>query len=150
MGYILRNRHPSSDMDALVLVVDDNDDIREMEVTVLGDAGYRTLEARSGRQALSFLKDVTPSVVVLDFMMADIDGIEVARAMQEDRRLRDIPTLIITAAPHAAVAARMASCRVDVPVLSKPINPDGLTEAVRSVERSSRPSRPTGTEGRHH
>jgi CheY-like chemotaxis protein len=120
-------------MAPLVLVVDNNDDNRELEVAALAQAGYRTLEASSGRQALSFMEEVTPFAVVLDFMMGDLDGVDVAFAMHQDRRLRDVPALIVTGAPRAAVAARMAACAVNVPVLPKPLTPDRLIEAVRSV-----------------
>jgi CheY-like chemotaxis protein len=124
-------------MGPLVMVVDKHDDTRALESALLAQAGYQPVEARSGRQALSLLEDVTPCAVIVDFLMGDMDGVEVVRAMRAHERLRDVPALIVSAAPFEAVANRLAALDVDAPVVSKPVDPDHLIEAVRAVSDRS-------------
>ena len=121
------------------MVVEKHDDTRTLESTLLAHAGYQPVEARSGRQALSLLADVTPCAVIVDFLMGDMDGAELVRAMRADERLRDVPALIVTAAPVQAVAARLAALEVDASVVSKPLDPDRLLEVVHAARARTPP-----------
>ncbi|MFZ5866156.1 MAG: response regulator transcription factor [Thermodesulfobacteriota bacterium] len=77
-----------------ILVVDDDPDI----LTILRDNlewdGYTVLTASTGREALSLFRDKTPSLIILDLFLPDMDGIQVCRAIREES---DVPIIMLTA-----------------------------------------------------
>jgi DNA-binding response OmpR family regulator len=68
-----------------ILVVDDHDDIREMVCTLLRAAGYSVIEAADGETAIEKFETSDCSIVVLDWLLPDVDGIEVANRIKETR-----------------------------------------------------------------
>jgi len=80
-----------------VLVVDDEPDIVDFLTTVLRDEGYATEVARDGREALSKMREVEPSLVILDLMMPHMNGFEVLDAMRRDNS-GDRPAVIVLSA----------------------------------------------------
>jgi signal transduction histidine kinase/DNA-binding response OmpR family regulator len=82
---------------ARVLVVDDDTETRYLLSGMLEAEGYTTLLASSGREALDMLSRVSPSAILLDLLMPEMDGFEVLRRIREDRISRDIPVFILTA-----------------------------------------------------
>ena len=86
-----------------VLVVDDDESIREFVEMALTDDGYDVATADDGASALEVLKDFAPEVILLDMRMAGMDGWSFARAYKElpDRA----PILVLTAARDAALSA---------------------------------------------
>ncbi len=79
----------------LVLVVEDNDDLRELVHNVLRDV-YRVLLARDGAEALALARERQPDVIVSDVSMPRMTGLELCRAVREDERLRDRAFLLLT------------------------------------------------------
>ena len=78
-----------------VLVVDDDESIRELYRADLSDEGYEVVLAVDGRQALVFLESSLPHLVTLDIKLPDIDGIEVLRRIRE--RNATVPVILLTA-----------------------------------------------------
>lgn len=78
-----------------VLVVDDDDLIRDMVSTALRYAGYRTSVARDGAGALARVADVAPDLVVLDVLMPGMDGLQVCRRLRDSGH--DVPVVFLTA-----------------------------------------------------
>ncbi|HEV3227707.1 MAG TPA: response regulator [Acidimicrobiales bacterium] len=118
---------------AVVLVVDDEPDVRLVARLVLTSAGYEVIEASSGEEALAYLDgDRRPDAVLLDVRMKGIDGWETLRRMRTDLAAGDLPVVIFTA---------QLAARKDAPApwkdyehfLTKPFDPDGLLEAVRQA-----------------
>ncbi len=85
--------------DAPILVVDDDRDVREALVETLEFAGFRTVEAANGQEALAVLRGgtVTPLAVLLDLMMPVMDGYGFLDARAQDPALRAIPVFVLTA-----------------------------------------------------
>jgi two-component system phosphate regulon response regulator PhoB len=81
----------------LVLVVDDERDLRELVDFNLRRAGYDTLQAASGREALTEALGRPPDIVVLDLNLPDIPGTEVCRQLRADARTREAAILMLTA-----------------------------------------------------
>jgi CheY-like chemotaxis protein len=108
-----------------VLVVDDDDEIRETLRVVLESEGYAVRMAADGAQALAALDTQPPCFVVLDLMMPAMDGWEVAGHMHDEERLRRIPVCVVTAAPEWAPSDAMK-------VLRKPIDFDELLATVQA------------------
>ncbi|HET8728165.1 MAG TPA: response regulator [Alphaproteobacteria bacterium] len=89
-----------------ILVVDDEFGIAEVLVTALEDEGYRVFVAANGRQGLERLGEITPDLVILDFMMPLMDGIAMARAMRADPANAGIPVIMMSSVPEASVRER--------------------------------------------
>jgi CheY-like chemotaxis protein len=83
--------------DLPVLVVDDDPVLRELLGRTLATAGYTVVEAENGRVALERLREVSPSVILLDLMMPEMDGFEFLAALRGHAAWRAIPVVVITA-----------------------------------------------------
>ena len=97
-----------------ILVVDDDDDVRNMLCAVLSAEGYPTVAAADGVEALSHMRRNPPSLLVVDMMMPRMDGEELIRAMANDKSLVRIPIAIMsgqtpgpTSGPIRGVSARL-------------------------------------------
>jgi signal transduction histidine kinase/CheY-like chemotaxis protein len=83
--------------DLPVLVVDDDVGLRQLLRRMLEPEGYAVLEAENGRVALERLREVSPSVILLDLMMPEMDGFEFVAEVQRHAGWRAIPIVVITA-----------------------------------------------------
>ena len=113
-----------------VLVVDDDDDVREItQLSLETVAGWRVRAARSGEEALRLLREDLPEAVLLDVMMPGMDGPETFRAMQADPGLRAVPVVLLTA--KLQVGGRQPWDGLGVAgVIAKPFDPMTLGDQV--------------------
>ena len=81
----------------LVLIVDDSESNRMLERDLLGSAGFQTLEAATGAEALTLAAEHLPDLILMDLRLPDIDGAEVTRRLAADPRTVRIPVLAISA-----------------------------------------------------
>lgn len=88
---------------AIILVVEDETSIAEVLQFILEFEGYRVAVAWDGQEGLRLLGEVQPDLVLSDVMMPRLDGRELARAMQTDVQYRDIPVVLMSAAPRSLV-----------------------------------------------
>jgi DNA-binding response OmpR family regulator len=124
-------------MEPTVLVVDDEEIVRDVVVRYLERDGYRTLEAATGGEALRLLEQELPSLVVLDVMLPGHDGLEICAWIRERS---DLPVIMLTArGDEADRIAGLELCADDY--LTKPFSPRELAVRVRNLLRraSSRP-----------
>lgn len=84
-------------MSELILVVDDEDDIRDLLVFNLKREGYDTVEASDGAEALELARRRRPSLILLDVMLPRLDGLAVCRELGKDRTTEHIPIIMLTA-----------------------------------------------------
>jgi DNA-binding response OmpR family regulator len=87
----------SNDKQALVLIVDDNPINLKLLDGILAPAGYATLMASSSSEAFDLLYKTKPDLILLDVMMPDADGYEVARRVKLSFELKDVPIIFLTA-----------------------------------------------------
>ncbi len=80
-----------------ILVVDDDEHIRNLEKNILEQKGFEVTTAGSGNDALQLLKSGSYDLVLLDVMMPEVDGFAVCRKIKEDPRLKDLPVIFLTA-----------------------------------------------------
>lgn len=80
-----------------VLLAEDDPDIRLVSRLALKKAGYRVTATANGRELLAKLAGERPDVILLDYMMPDIDGAEACRQIKADPATRDIPVVFLTA-----------------------------------------------------
>jgi CheY-like chemotaxis protein len=109
-----------------VLVVDDDDGIRDSIDMTLSDEGYRVLTASDGADALTLVDQHSPSLILLDMRMPVMDGWQFARAYRQ-RPGPHAPIVVVTAAHEAA--ARAAQIRAD-DYIAKPFDLERLLEMV--------------------
>jgi len=79
-----------------ILIVDDEEHIRELLRVNLEAAGYEVIEAETGEEAVALVKDKI-SLVVLDYMLPQMDGLEVLRKIRKDQQTASLPVLMLTA-----------------------------------------------------
>src|SRR6187551_997459 len=80
-----------------ILVVEDERAIREMVCFNLGRAGYTVSPAADAREARASIADQRPDLVLMDWMLPDISGLELTRQLKRDPHTREIPVIMLTA-----------------------------------------------------
>jgi DNA-binding response OmpR family regulator len=85
-----------TDIDRTILIVEDDELLRDAFKLLLEDAGYQVLEAGSAGEALRLVIERLPALVVLDLGLPDRPGLDVVRAMRLDRDLMDTPVIALT------------------------------------------------------
>jgi two-component system, cell cycle response regulator DivK len=85
------------DSGPLILIVDDNEQNAKLARDVLRAAGFRTIEAASGTEAVAQARAAQPAVILMDIRLPDIDGGHVARQLKADARTQWIPVVAMTA-----------------------------------------------------
>ena len=115
-----------------ILVVDDDLDTLRLVGMMLERQGFNILAASSGQQALNLARTEKPDLVVLDLMIPDIDGIQVARQLRADPRTREILILMFTAKTQTEDKLEGFDAGAD-DYLTKPIQPRELLAHVRAV-----------------
>jgi CheY-like chemotaxis protein len=114
-----------------ILVADDDDLVRQLWTEALSEAGYRTVEARTGREAIDLMRTVAPDLMILDLRMPDLTGGAVLQSIQARPVLHRIPVLIISGflEDEPAVDLKLNI----VARLAKPISLARLREVVAST-----------------
>ena len=107
---------------AVILVVDDNEDNRDMLARRLRRQGYEVRTAVGGRAALATLAEAPADLVLLDVMMPDLDGYAVLERLKADPALRDIPVLMISALDELDSVVRCIQLGAE-DYLGKPFEP---------------------------
>jgi CheY-like chemotaxis protein len=113
---------------ALVLVIDDDPDVRGFIASTLEDQGYRVRQASDGREGLSQLEHETADLVIVDFIMPGMSGAEVAKHIRTKRP--DQPILFVSGYSETDAVKSTAP---DALLLTKPFRADALHKAVRGA-----------------
>jgi len=122
---------------ALLLVVDDDREIRRTVRYILEDAGYSVLEAPDGEVTLQLLRNhKEPMVILLDLMMPRLDGAGVLRSVAADTHLAYQRAFVLITANVRTLPLSFANllAQLAVPVLAKPFDMDQLLEIVAEAE----------------
>jgi two-component system, cell cycle response regulator DivK len=93
------DREPADSGPPLVLIVDDNDKNLKLARDVLRAAGFETLEAASGAEALALAAEHLPDVILMDLRLPDMDGTDAARRIGEEARTARIPVVALSSLP---------------------------------------------------
>ncbi len=117
---------------ALILIADDDADVRESLRLLLELNGHTVAEARNGREAIDSIDGagVRPCVILLDLMMPVMDGWQFRRAQLQNPAVADVPVVVISAIPtHMQRPDELAAHRV----FSKPFDYDALLAEVETL-----------------
>ncbi|MGI2029506.1 phosphate regulon transcriptional regulator PhoB [Endozoicomonas acroporae] len=117
-----------------ILIVDDEAPIREMVAMALEMAGYQCLEAADAKQAHSLVVDNRPDLILLDWMLPDISGIELARRLKRDQLTAEIPIIMLTAKGEEDHKIQGLETGAD-DYITKPFSPRELAARLKAVLR---------------
>lgn len=117
-----------------VLIVDDEAAIREMIAVALQMAGYRCLEAENAQAAHAIVVDHQPDIILLDWMMPDVSGIELARRLKRETAYADIPIIMLTARSEEDNKIQGLEAGAD-DYITKPFSPRELIARLKAVLR---------------
>jgi two-component system chemotaxis response regulator CheY len=113
------------------LVVDDSRPIRRIEGEILTELGFDTRDACHGKEALERLKDAPPpDVVLVDWNMPEMDGLEFIKAVRRDSRYAGVVILMVTTETETDQMLRALSAGADE-YLMKPFAKEGLVDKLR-------------------
>lgn len=98
-----------------ILVVDDEEPLRQLLAGIFADRGYRALQARNGRQALAVLQTEHADLVLSDMMMPQLTGADLCRHLKASPQTRTIPVILMSAAGREAADGAGADAFLDKP-----------------------------------
>jgi two-component system cell cycle response regulator DivK len=118
-----------------VLLVEDNELNRDMMIRRLNRAGLKVIAAGNGQQALNLMVDEQPCVVLMDMNLPILDGWSASRQAKEDKRIKHIPIIALTA--HAMEADRLNALQAGCDdFASKPVDFPGLLIKIRKLSNA--------------
>jgi len=117
-----------------VLVVEDEEPIRDLLRFRLSRAGYAVVPAATGAEARAAIADARPDVIVMDWMLPDVSGLELTRELKRDPTTREIPIIMVTA--RAQEDDRVAGLEGGADdYVVKPFSPRELLARIKAVMR---------------
>ncbi len=120
-----------------ILITDDDPDILENLLTVLGSQPYRLATARDGKQCLAKIKEERPDLLILDLLMPRLDGWGVIRELRSDPQYADLPIMVLTTVVEDASRRRYeleVGLAMDVQdYVQKPARPAELLQRVEKL-----------------
>jgi CheY-like chemotaxis protein len=116
------------ELPASVLVIDDDPDVRGFIADALGEQGYRVRQASDGREGLAELEREKADLVIIDFVMPEMSGAEVAKRIR--KKSPGQPILFVSGYSETDAVKRTAP---EAPLLAKPFRADALDKAIRAA-----------------
>jgi len=117
-----------------VLVVDDESAIRDMLKVALEMADFRCLEAKNAYEAQISITDFSPNLVLLDWMMPEVSGIELLRRWRRHPETKDIPVIMLTAKSEEENMVKGLDSGAD-DYITKPFSPRELVARIKTIMR---------------
>src|SRR5947199_357360 len=115
-----------------VVVIEDDDDIRSLVAFRLERVGAAVHQASDGESGLAAVAELRPDVVLLDWMMPGMDGLEVCRRLRADPATASLPVVLLTARAREADAERGLAAGADA-YIAKPFSQPELLDAIRAA-----------------
>ncbi len=115
-----------------ILVADDESHILNVVSLKLRNAGYRVLTARDGQEALELAVQEQPDLLITDYHMPQLSGLELCRKLKQDASVRPIPAIMLTARGYHLEPQDTEQSGI-LQMISKPFSPRHLLSAVEDV-----------------
>ena len=126
-------------MSPLILIVEDETPLVTLLRYNLEREGFRVAEAHDGEEALLAVKEETPDLILLDWMLPHVSGLEVCRQLRRQNGVRDVPIIMLTARGEEADKLRGLDSGAD-DYVTKPFSPAELIARIRAVLRRAQPA----------
>jgi len=125
-------------MAAKILIIEDEPAVREMISFVLKQNEYETLEAEDAEQARAHLSRQPPDLILMDWMLPGMSGVELTRELKQDPTTRDIPVIMLTARGEEDDKVRGLECGAE-DYVTKPFSPRELAARIKVILRRVAP-----------
>lgn len=120
-------------MSKSILIVDDEEDVRALiQLGLEMQAGWKVLNASCGKEAIQIAASEQPDVILLDWMMPDMDGKTTVQILKSDRKTQQIPVILMTAKGKSSVEESFANLDVAA-IFTKPLRPLNLATEISEV-----------------
>ena len=133
----MQRSHPMTNRQ--ILIVEDERPIREMVAFGLRRAGFDVAEAEDTREARARIADRRPDLVLVDWMLPDMSGLELTRALKRDKDMREVPVIMLTARAEEQDKVSGLEGGAD-DYVTKPFSPRELLARINAVLRRSHPA----------
>jgi two-component system, OmpR family, phosphate regulon response regulator PhoB len=122
-----------------ILIADDEPNQLELMAFNLENAGFSVIRAQNGKEALQFTEDHNPDLIIIDWMMPNMSGIDVCRILRSRTDTKLLPIIILSARSEEGNKSLGLDTGAD-DYISKPFSPKELISRVKALLRRSRPS----------
>ena len=126
-------------MNANILIADDEPNQLELMSFNLSNAGYSIIKATNGKEAIELIENHSPDLIILDWMMPKMSGIDVCRTLRSRSETKQIPIIILSARSEDSDKSLGLDAGAD-DYISKPFSPKELISRVNALLRRSRPA----------
>lgn len=116
-----------------LLIVDDNEDARLLQSSILASQGYEVSTAENGRDALNSINQSRPDLIISDVLMPDMDGYELCRKVKSDDKLKDIPLVFYSAHYLDPKDKEMARKLGVVHFIQKPMPNEDFLRSIKEI-----------------
>jgi two-component system, cell cycle response regulator DivK len=114
-----------------ILIVEDNDDSREIMNLFLTKMGYQAIKAKNSGEAIAFAEAEEPDLIFMDMQLPDVDGVKTTATLKQNPKTSHIPVVALTAWMSALWEEKAAKVGIAA-YLIKPISPQTLKETIES------------------
>ena len=126
-------------MNANILIADDEPNQLELMSFNLSNAGYSIIKATNGKEAIELIENDSPDLIILDWMMPKMSGIDVCRTLRSRSETKQIPIIILSARSEDSDKSLGLDTGAD-DYISKPFSPKELISRVNALLRRARPA----------
>ena len=126
-------------MNANILIADDEPNQLELMSFNLSNAGYSVIKAANGKEAIELIENHSPDLIILDWMMPKMSGIDVCRTLRSRSETKQIPIIILSARSEDSDKSLGLDTGAD-DYISKPFSPKELISRVKALLRRARPA----------
>jgi two-component system alkaline phosphatase synthesis response regulator PhoP len=118
--------------DPLILVAEDERDIRELIVITLQIAGFRVVDVPNGEEAVKKATEITPDLILMDVRMPKVTGFEACKVLKREEKTKDIPIIFLSAKGQEGEISTGLELGAEEYLL-KPFAPDDLIRRVNKI-----------------
>ena len=123
---------------ATILIVEDEPDIQELIAYNIEKAGHEAVRAANAEQALEIVRDAMPHLILIDWMLPGMSGVDLARWLRANKRTQAIPLIMVTA--RGAEQDKLAGLEIGADdYMTKPFSPRELNARIKAVLRRRAP-----------
>jgi twitching motility two-component system response regulator PilH len=128
-------------MSKIVLIVDDDPDVRLFNTTVVEEIGYTPLEAENGEEGLKMIREKKPDLVILDVLMPKQSGIRLYRELKTDKSLQGVKVVLLSGIARRTflrsqkALTEFGGAAIPEPeiYLEKPVEPEELAQVINDI-----------------
>ena len=116
----------------IILIVEDEGDLRELYAEVLEDGGFKVLQAGDGQEGLSKALSEKYDLLLLDIMLPRFDGLEILRMMKKKAHLSKVPVVLLTNLGHESIIKEGFALGADGYLIKSELTPDQVVNEVKN------------------